>query len=131
MPTQKKRARLITGWRQAAHPRTSTPKPAATAGPEPVVEARNDATLDERDTDSTTHEGSEMNWDRIEGNWKQFKGNVKEQWSRLTDAHLDVIAGKREQLAGKIQEMYGISREVAEKQIAGWQDRVKDVHRAE
>ena len=42
-----------------------------------------------------------MNWDRIEGNWKQFKGNVKEQWGKLTDDQLDVIAGRRDQLAGK------------------------------
>ena len=40
-----------------------------------------------------------MNWDQIEGNWKQFKGNVKQQWGKLTDDHLDVIVGKREQLA--------------------------------
>ena len=52
-----------------------------------------------------------MNWDRIEGNWKQFKGNVKEQWGKLTDDQLDVIAGKRDQLTGKIQESYGISKE--------------------
>ena len=40
-----------------------------------------------------------MNWDRIEGNWKQFKGKVKEQWGKLTDDQLDVIAGKREHAA--------------------------------
>ena len=45
-----------------------------------------------------------MNWDRIEGNWKQFKGNAKQQWGKLTDDQLDVIAGKREHLSGKIQE---------------------------
>mgnify|MGYP000686906343 CR=1 FL=1 len=45
-----------------------------------------------------------MNWNRIEGNWKQFKGNVKMQWGKLTDDQLDVIAGKRDKLAGKIQE---------------------------
>ena len=45
-----------------------------------------------------------MNWDRIEGNWKQFKGNVKEQSGELPDDHLDSIAGKRDQLIGKIQE---------------------------
>ena len=33
-----------------------------------------------------------MNWDRIEGNWKQLKGKVKEQWGKLTDDQLDVIA---------------------------------------
>ena len=44
-----------------------------------------------------------MNWDRIEGNWKQVKGKVKEQWGKLTDDDIDVIAGKRDQLVGKIQ----------------------------
>ena len=37
-----------------------------------------------------------------------------------------MIAGKRENLAGKIQEAYGISKEVAEKQLTDWQDRIKD-----
>jgi uncharacterized protein YjbJ (UPF0337 family) len=48
-----------------------------------------------------------MNWNIVEGNWKQFRGEVKVQWGKLTDDHLDVIAGKRIQLAGKIQEAYG------------------------
>ncbi len=67
-----------------------------------------------------------MNWDRIEGNWKQLKGNAKEQWGKLTDDQLDVIAGQREQMAGKIQELYGISKHEAEKQIADWQTVVLD-----
>ena len=58
-----------------------------------------------------------MNWDRIEGNWKQFKGRAKEQWGKLTDDDIDVIAGKRDQLVGKIQEQYGISKDEAEKQV--------------
>ncbi|MGA8008510.1 MAG: CsbD family protein, partial [Thiomonas sp.] len=45
-----------------------------------------------------------MNWERIEGNWKQLKGQAKEQWGKLTDDQLTEIAGKRDQLAGKIQE---------------------------
>jgi uncharacterized protein YjbJ (UPF0337 family) len=59
----------------------------------------------------------DMNWNIVEGNWKQFKGEVKAQWGRLTDDHLDVIAGKRTQLAGKIQEAYGITKDEAEQQI--------------
>lgn len=58
-----------------------------------------------------------MNWDRIEGNWKQLKGKVNEKWGKLTDDHLDVVAGKREQLAGKIQEVYGIGKDEANRQI--------------
>ncbi len=67
-----------------------------------------------------------MNWDRIEGNWKQFKGSVKEQWGKLTHDQVDAIAGNRDQLAGKIQETYGITKEATEKQISAWQERVKD-----
>ncbi len=58
-----------------------------------------------------------MNWDRIEGNWKQFSGKVRQQWGKLTDDDLDVIDGRREELAGRIQEVYGISKDEAETQI--------------
>jgi uncharacterized protein YjbJ (UPF0337 family) len=78
-----------------------------------------------RNSQSTIKE-SIMNWDRIEGNWKQLKGNVKQQWGKLTDDQLDVIAGKRDKLAGKIQESYGISKDEAEKQLAAWQERQKE-----
>ena len=67
-----------------------------------------------------------MNWDRIEGNWKQVKGSVKEQWGKLTDDELDVIAGKRASLVGRIQESYGISKDEVETQLADWQERMKD-----
>ena len=67
-----------------------------------------------------------MNWDRIEGNWKQFKGKVKEEWGKLTDDELDVIAGKRDRIAGKIQERYGVSKDVAEKQLADFEYRHRD-----
>ena len=61
-----------------------------------------------------------MNQDRIEGNWTQFKGKVKEQWGKLTDDDLDIIAGKRDQLLGRIQERHGISRDEAEECKAAW-----------
>ena len=65
-----------------------------------------------------------MNWDIIEGQWKQFKGQAKQAWSKLTDDDLANLGGKREQLAGKIQERYGIKKEEAEKQIDDWVTRV-------
>ena len=67
-----------------------------------------------------------MNEDTIKGNWKQFKGNLKEQWGKLTDDELDVIAGKRDQMLGKLQERHGIARDAAEKQLKEWQDRHPD-----
>lgn len=62
-----------------------------------------------------------MDWDRISGNWEHWKGRIRERWGRLTDDHLDVIAGQREQLAGRIQEVYGLSHEEAERQLRNWE----------
>ena len=67
-----------------------------------------------------------MNWDVIEGNWKQFKGHVKEKWGKLTDDNLDTIAGKRDQLTGRIQETYGITKDQAELQVKAFEEIHKD-----
>ena len=67
-----------------------------------------------------------INKDTIEGNWKQLKGKVKDQWGKLTDDDLDVIAGKRDQLVGRLQERAGIARDEAEKQVKAWEGRNPD-----
>jgi len=67
-----------------------------------------------------------MNQDRIGGNWKQVKGKVKEQWGKLTDDDLDVIAGKRDQLLGRIQERHGIAKDEAEVQVQTFERRNPD-----
>lgn len=64
-----------------------------------------------------------MNWDIVKGTWKQFRGEVRAQWGELTDDHLDVIAGRRNVLAGKLQETYGITRDEAEQQIKRFEQR--------
>ena len=64
-----------------------------------------------------------MNTDHAQANWLQFKGKVKEQWGKLTDDDLDVIAGKRDQLLGKIQERHGVTREEADVQVTDWHQR--------
>lgn len=67
-----------------------------------------------------------MNWDRIEGNWKQLTGKAKVQWGKLTDDDLDVIAGRRDQLSGKLQERYGIVKDEADQQIDIWTRSARD-----
>jgi uncharacterized protein YjbJ (UPF0337 family) len=56
-----------------------------------------------------------MNWDRIEGSWKEFNGKVKAKWGKLTDDDLTTIAGKREQLEGKLQQRYGYAKDQVKK----------------
>jgi uncharacterized protein YjbJ (UPF0337 family) len=55
--------------------------------------------------------------DIAEGKWKQMKGSVREKWGELTDDDLDQVAGRREQLVGKIQERYGYEKKRAEREV--------------
>jgi len=64
-----------------------------------------------------------MNCERAAGNWKQFKGKIKEQWGKLTDDEVDKIAGKRDQLVGRLQEKYGVKKDEAERQVKDWETR--------
>jgi uncharacterized protein YjbJ (UPF0337 family) len=66
-----------------------------------------------------------MNWDRIEGNWRQLTGKVRETWGRLTDDELEKIAGRRDKLAGSLQNSYGIAKDEAEKQIKDFEATVE------
>ena len=67
-----------------------------------------------------------MNWDRIEGHWKQLTGRAREQWGRLTEDDFRIVDGRREELAGLIQERYGVARDEAEEQITAWERRATD-----
>ncbi|MFY9232953.1 MAG: CsbD family protein [Fimbriimonadaceae bacterium] len=67
-----------------------------------------------------------MNWDIVRGNWNQWKGRAREAWGDLTDDDLDVIAGEKEQLVGRLQERYGWAREQAEDEIETWQEKYRD-----
>lgn len=60
-------------------------------------------------------------WDQISGQWKQLRGQVRTHWGKLTDDDLEQIAGKRDILAGKLQERYGIAKEEANQQIDRWE----------
>jgi uncharacterized protein YjbJ (UPF0337 family) len=70
-----------------------------------------------------------MNWGQVESRWKQLMGSAKENWGRLSDDELLQISGKREQLAAKIEETYGITRRAAEKQVWDWGKTVEHVSR--
>ncbi len=58
-----------------------------------------------------------MNWDTVKGDWNQFKGKVKEKWGKLTDDDLTTVAGRRDQLLGKLQERYGYGKDQAEREL--------------
>src|SRR3979490_621906 len=95
---------------------------AMTAGTVPMVVHAQTTHTETVKTDTKTM------WEKIKGSWSQTKGAVKEQWGKLTDDDLLEIEGRRDQLVGKIQARYGITREEAESRGGtGEQKRYRDM----
>jgi uncharacterized protein YjbJ (UPF0337 family) len=61
-----------------------------------------------------------MNSDELQGKWKQIKGAARQQFGKLTDDDLEMIAGQRDRLIGKLQERYGYLHEEAQKKADEW-----------
>jgi len=57
------------------------------------------------------------------GIWEQMKGRVKQQWGKLTDDDLKQLQGHVEELAGKLQQRYGLAKEEAERQAREFRSR--------
>lgn len=64
-------------------------------------------------------------WNQIEGSWKQLRGDVRKTWGKLTDDEVEEIRGRRDILAGKLQQHYGIAQEEANRQIDEWANKLK------
>jgi uncharacterized protein YjbJ (UPF0337 family) len=61
-----------------------------------------------------------MNWDQLQGKWKEAKGSAREKWGKLTDQDLEVIAGQKDKLVGKLQQLYDATKEEAIRQCDEW-----------
>ena len=58
-----------------------------------------------------------MNEDILKTQWKQMRGQIKQWWSVLTDADLDKIDGRRDQLISMLQQKYGFTKEQATREL--------------
>jgi uncharacterized protein YjbJ (UPF0337 family) len=65
-----------------------------------------------------------MNNQILKGNWMELKGDIRETWGKLTDDDMEVIAGKRDQLIGHIQQRYGKAMDVVEHEVQAFEARV-------
>lgn len=61
-----------------------------------------------------------VNWDQIAGRWSQMKGSIRQKWGKLTDDDLEVVAGSKDKLVGRLQERYGLKKEAAQRQLDEW-----------
>ncbi len=58
-----------------------------------------------------------MNHDTLKGEWKQISGKIRAKWGKLTDDDMQLIAGKKDILVGKLQERYGHAKDRMEKEV--------------
>jgi uncharacterized protein YjbJ (UPF0337 family) len=58
-----------------------------------------------------------MNWDTVRGNWKEWSGKMRAKWGKLTDDDWTTIAGKKDELVGKLLQRYGYQKDRAEKEV--------------
>ena len=58
-----------------------------------------------------------MNWDQVQGSWNQVKGKAKQMWGDLTDDELDSIAGKRDELVGRLHQVWHQQVEIPGRQL--------------
>jgi uncharacterized protein YjbJ (UPF0337 family) len=72
-----------------------------------------------------------MNQDVFQGRWNQIKGKVREKWGQLTDDDFTQIAGKKDQLVGRVQERYGLAKEEAEREVSDWLNEQTEVPRTQ
>ena len=58
-----------------------------------------------------------MNQDVFEGKWRELRGKARSWWGRLTEDDVQQVAGKKDELLGRLQAKYGYSKEEAEQEI--------------
>jgi uncharacterized protein YjbJ (UPF0337 family) len=71
-----------------------------------------------------------MNWDRIEGKWKQRRGKAVRHWGKIMNDELAAIAGKYEELVGRLQEKYGIASDQVRGYVAKYTDTVEQLKKS-
>jgi len=66
-----------------------------------------------------------QNLDEIKGVWKQQVGAAKISLGKLTEDELLQVQGRRDRLAGLVQERYGLARADADRQVKEFFEKLK------
>ena len=69
-----------------------------------------------------------MNRHRIAGALQELAGRVKQQWAALIGNEHLMVAGRRDQIAGRMQKMYGLATDGSAQQLRAWRRRM-DTHK--
>ncbi len=70
-----------------------------------------------------------MTWQETEGYWNEFVGAAKKRWAKLTDNDFAECKGNRDILVGKLQQLYGVSKDEAGQQIGEMEHRLHEARK--
>ena len=62
-----------------------------------------------------------IDWRKFAEEWQHYKNRLLAQWDKLTLDDVVEIAGRRDQLALKLQARYGLTAHEAENAITAWE----------
>ena len=68
-----------------------------------------------------------MTWVIVDSAWVEARGRMKNEWNTLSDDDLDAIDGRRDVLVTKVQECQRCTQDEADRQVADWESRNKDL----
>lgn len=68
-----------------------------------------------------------MSWEIDAEAWKQVRTKLKSRWGKLNEAALVAIDSKREGLVSKLEQLYELSPEEAEKQVKSFESHTKEL----
>ncbi|UCV17525.1 CsbD family protein [Ferribacterium limneticum] len=68
-----------------------------------------------------------MSWDIDAASWTSVGVKIKSRWGKINNARLAVIDSKREVLVSQVQELYEVTPEEAENQVAGFEKHTKEL----
>lgn len=58
----------------------------------------------------------------VKGNINELKGQIKQMWGKLTDDEIGTLEGGADELVGKLQKVYGYTKERAEQEFNKFKD---------
>ena len=68
-----------------------------------------------------------MSWDIDAEGWKLVGVKIKSRWGKINNAVLAAIDSKRDVLVSQVQELYAVSPEEAESQVASFEKHTKEL----
>jgi len=72
-----------------------------------------------------------MNLNIAKGNWQRLKGALIARWGALMGDHLRIVAGRHQQIAGRLHIAYGIAQQELGRQMATVRRRSQHARRYE